>query len=131
MGKRAGTRKRARGARPSAGRATRRQAVPQAQSPLFPVIGVGASAGGLEAFSKLLTKIPGDTHVAIVLVQHLSPSHESHLPELLSTSTRFPVQQARDGMKVEPGHVYVTPPDATMAVVDGTLRIGQRPTDRT
>jgi two-component system CheB/CheR fusion protein len=94
------------------------------------VVGVGASAGGLEAFTKLLRKIPTDTRLAIVLVQHLSPSHESHLPELLTSSTTLPIRQARDGMEIEAGHVYVIPPDSQMGVVDGKLQVGQRPTDK-
>jgi two-component system CheB/CheR fusion protein len=91
---------------------------------------VGASAGGLEAFSKLLRKIPGDTRLAVILVQHLSPSHESHLPELLESSTTLTVRQARDGMEIEAGHVYVTPPDARMGIANGRLSVSQRPTDK-
>ena len=55
---------------------------------------------------------------------------ESHLPELLESSTSIPIRQARDGMEIEPGHVYVTPPDARMGVVNGKLSVGQRPTDK-
>jgi two-component system CheB/CheR fusion protein len=97
----------------------------------FPVVGVGASAGGLQAFTKLLRKVPGDTRMAIVLVQHLSPSHKSHLAELLGSSTSLPIRQAVDGMDIEAGHVYVIPPDARMAIADGKLHIGERPLDRT
>src|SRR5947207_3081459 len=86
-------------------RASKPRAARPAQSSPFPVVGVGASAGGLEAFSKLLRKIPGNTRLAVILVQHLSPSHESHLPELLESSTTLPVRQARDGMEIEAGHV--------------------------
>jgi two-component system, chemotaxis family, CheB/CheR fusion protein len=96
----------------------------------FPVVGVGASAGGLEAFSKLLRRIPSDTRLAMVLVQHLSPNHESHLPELLGASTTLPVLQAHDGIEIEAGHVYVTPPNARMGVTDGKLRVLQRPSDK-
>ncbi|HEX3904461.1 MAG TPA: chemotaxis protein CheB [Polyangia bacterium] len=93
-------------------------------------MGVGASAGGLEAFSKLLKKIPAQTPLAVILVQHLSPSHESHLPEILGTSTTLSIRQARDGMAIERGHVYVNPPDARMGIADGKLQIRQRPIDK-
>ncbi|HLK93160.1 MAG TPA: chemotaxis protein CheB [Polyangia bacterium] len=112
-------------------RRTRRSGAGQPAEPSpFPVVGVGASAGGLEAFSRLLSKIPGDTPLAVILVQHLSPTHESHLPELLESSTTLPVRQARDGMAIEPAHVYVTPPGAQMGVASGKLVVGQRPTDK-
>jgi two-component system CheB/CheR fusion protein len=114
-----------RGARPAGSAAARTSS----QLP-FPVVGVGASAGGLEAFSKLLRKIPSDTRLAMVLVQHLSPNHESHLPELLGASTTLPVLQAHDGIEIEAGHVYVTPPNARMGVTDGKLRVLQRPSDK-
>ena len=114
-------------ARPRGGRKARAAV----HLPPFPVVGAGASAGGLEAFSKLLRKIPADTRLAIVLVQHLSPNHESHLPELLGSATTLSIRQARDGMEIEAGHVYVIPPDAQMGVVDGKLQVGQRPSDRT
>jgi two-component system CheB/CheR fusion protein len=93
-------------------------------------VGVGASAGGLEAFSKLVRKIPVDTRLALVLVQHLSPTHESHLPQILGSATTLPIHEARDRMRLEPGHIYVIPADARMAVVDGHLKVGHRPTDR-
>ncbi len=92
-------------------------------------MGVGASAGGLEAFSKLVRKIPVDTRLALVLVQHLSPTHESHLPQILGGATTLPIHEARDRMRLEPGHIYVIPADARMAVVDGRLKVGHRPTD--
>jgi len=91
---------------------------------------VGASAGGLEAFSKLMRKIPRDTRLALVLVQHLSPTHASHLPELLESATTLPIHEARNRMRIEAGHVYVIPADARMAVTDGHLKVEQRPTDR-
>src|SRR5881397_1605102 len=69
------------------------------------VVGVGASAGGLEAFSQLLHSLPDDTGLAIVLVQHLAPKHESILPNLLGGATRLPVAQVSDGMHMEADHV--------------------------
>src|SRR5881296_286782 len=70
------------------------------------IVGIGASAGGLEAFQELLQALPNDTGMAFVLVQHLAPKHESILSELLSKSTRMPVIEVREGVAVEPNHVY-------------------------
>ncbi len=96
-------------------------------SPPFLVVAVGASAGGLEAFSALLGGMPSDAPLAIVLVQHLSRTHESQLPEILATRTALHVLTATDGMRVESGHVYVISPDTQMTVIDGHLRVRQRP----
>src|SRR5439155_14024622 len=95
------------------------------------IVGVGASAGGLEAFSQLLQALPSDSGFAIVLVQHLSPQHESALPTLLSGRTKMPVVQATVGMRVETNHVYVIPPNVQMGLRDGHLHLVPRPTDRT
>ena len=73
----------------------------------FPVVGVGASAGGLEALTSLLKAVPPDTGLAFVIIQHLDPKHASLLPDLLARWTRMPVHQVKDGMLVEPNHVYV------------------------
>src|SRR5450432_262751 len=73
----------------------------------IPVIGIGASAGGLKAFRLLLSTLPADTGFAIVFIQHLDPTHQSSLSEILGRSTRMPVQEARDGMRVERNHVYI------------------------
>ncbi|CAN5757449.1 hypothetical protein BH18ACI4_BH18ACI4_17640 [soil metagenome] len=89
----------------------------------FPVVGIGASAGGLEAFRQFLEHLPVDTGMAFVLVQHLDPSHESILTELLSRSTRIPVIEVSDGMRVEPDHVYVIPRNTNMTIEDGVLRL--------
>jgi len=96
-------------------------------TPPFLVAAVGASAGGLEAFSTLLRDIPGDAPLAIVLVQHLSRTHDSQLPEILATRTPLQVLGACDGMRVESGHVYVISPDTHMTVIDGHLRVRPRP----
>jgi len=95
----------------------------QAGNESFPVVGIGASAGGLEAFRQLLDHLSVDTGMAFVLVQHLDPTHESILTELLSRSTRMPVSEVADGMKVEPDHVYVIPPNTNMAMAEGVLRL--------
>ena len=92
----------------------------------FPVAGVGASAGGLEALTALLKAIPANSGMAFVVVQHLDPHHQSLLPELLSRATRMPVTQAEDGIGLEPGHVYVIPPASDVTVRRGVLRLSSR-----
>jgi two-component system CheB/CheR fusion protein len=92
----------------------------------FPIVGVGASAGGLEALSELLAHLPAKTGMAFVLVQHLDPTHPSQLTDLLSRVTKMPVSEAGDGMPVEPDHVYVIPPNANLATLDGILSVTPR-----
>ena len=96
-------------------------------TPPFLVAAVGASAGGLEAFSKLLCDIPGDAPLAVVLVQHMDRTHASFLPEILARRTALRVVQATDEIRVEAGHVYVIPPDTHMTVIDGHLLVRPRP----
>src|SRR5439155_277799 len=91
----------------------------------FPVVGVGASAGGLEALSQLLRNLPSDTGMAFVLVQHLSAKHESILASILARETSMPVQEATEDMPIQPDHVYVIPAGQDMVIKDGTL--GLRP----
>ena len=90
------------------------------------VVGVGASAGGLEAFSELLNFLPVDTGMCFVLVQHLDPLHESILPGLLAGKTAMPVVQVHDGTAVQPDHVYVVPPNVEMAIEKRILRLHPR-----
>src|SRR5215470_4715633 len=92
----------------------------------FLVVGIGASAGGLEAFRQLLNHLPNDTGMAFVFVQHLDPARESILAELLSRATDMPVKEVNDGMRVEPNCVYVIPPNTNMAIANGALRLGPR-----
>ena len=94
------------------------------------VVGVGASAGGLEAFSQILRACSEAKHVAIVFVQHLSPHHESALVSLLTVQTPLTVVQAEEGMRVEAGHVYVIPPNVQMAMRGAELHLSPRPADR-
>ena len=89
----------------------------------FPIVGIGASAGGLEACTKLLENLPADTGMAFVLVQHLAPTKDSILAELLSKATSMPVREVQDGMTVEPDHVYVISPNTVLAVFHGKLRL--------
>jgi len=87
------------------------------------IVGIGASAGGLDAFSQLLSHLPIDTGMGFVLVQHLSPGQESLLSELLGRTTRMPVVTAEGGMEVEANHVYVIPPNAQMTIAQGRLHL--------
>src|SRR3984893_14495986 len=93
------------------------------QRTLFPIVGVGASAGGLEAFTQLLKALGSETEMAYVLVQHLDPSHESSLTELLAKASEMPVRQVTDAMPVEPNHVYVIPPNVDMTISQRILRL--------
>jgi two-component system, chemotaxis family, CheB/CheR fusion protein len=92
----------------------------------FPVVGIGASAGGLEAFTELLRHLPEKTGMAFVLVQHLDPSHGSVLQQILSRSTKIPVIEVKDGTAVQPDHIYVIPANSTMVIEAGVLRLGAR-----
>ncbi|MEO5566592.1 MAG: chemotaxis protein CheB [Luteimonas sp.] len=89
------------------------------------IVGIGASAGGLEAFTSFLCNMPAESDMGFVLVQHLAPTHDSMLAELLGRHTSMPVIEAAEGMKVEPRHVYVIPPDATLTIVDGVLQLNK------
>jgi two-component system CheB/CheR fusion protein len=88
-----------------------------------PVVGIGASAGGLEAFQELFRHMPADTGYAFVLIQHLSPRHETLIPELLSSPTSMPVRQVTEETVVEPNHLYVMAPDVTLTIDDCVLYV--------
>lgn len=92
----------------------------------IPVVGIGASAGGLEAFKSLLAHLPDNTGMAFVLIQHLDPKHESLLPQLLSRSSALPIEQARDNTPVEPDHVYIIPPNRALGIHHGVLQVLER-----
>lgn len=92
----------------------------------FPIVGIGASAGGLEAFTQLLHHLPSDSGMAFVLVPHLDPKHESFLKELLSKATRMPVNEVTNGMPVEPNHVYIIPPNKNMGISERVLILTPR-----
>jgi PAS domain S-box-containing protein len=89
----------------------------------IPIVGIGASAGGLEAFTQLLHALPANTGMAYVLVQHLEPRHESMLTKLLTHATAMPVHEVREGMRIEPNHVYVIPANADLSLMDGLLHV--------
>lgn len=96
---------------------------------IFPVVGIGASAGGLEAFSQLLANLDVKTGMAFVLIQHLDPSHESLLSEILAKTTTMPVTEAKDDMVIEANSIYVLPPNTCMTVSADQLKISPRSKD--
>jgi two-component system, chemotaxis family, CheB/CheR fusion protein len=89
----------------------------------FPIVGIGASAGGLDAFKKFFGKMPADSGAAFVVVPHLDPTHESLMVELLARQTKMPVCEARDAMSIEPNRVYVIPPNRYLTIVAGKLQL--------
>jgi two-component system, chemotaxis family, CheB/CheR fusion protein len=92
----------------------------------FAVVGIGASAGGLDAVSELLAELPAKTGMAFLFVQHLDPRHQSFLTEILAKRAHIPVGTAVDGATVEPDHLYVIPTNTTLTVTDGVLRLRPR-----
>ncbi|WP_236630609.1 CheR family methyltransferase, partial [Aphanizomenon flos-aquae] len=99
---------------------------PGKEKELFPIVGIGASAGGLEAFTQLLSHLAIDTGMGFVLIQHLSPNQKSMLPDILSRTTQMPVTEAQEGIKVQPNHVYVIPANVTMTIAQGVLQLSPR-----
>jgi two-component system, chemotaxis family, CheB/CheR fusion protein len=93
---------------------------------LFPIVGIAASAGGLEAFTQLLRHLPTDTGMAFVLIQHLDPNHKSLLSEILAKTTPMPVTEVQDGASVEPNSVYIIPPNTKMMLSGGVLQLTPR-----
>src|SRR5437667_156721 len=93
----------------------------------FPVLGVGASAGGLEAFIELLEGLPPRPGMSFLLVQHLDPTHRSSLAEILAKVTPLKVEEAAEGTRVEVDRVYIIPPNANLGLADGTLTLTPRP----
>jgi len=92
----------------------------------FPVVAIGASAGGLDALRELFSNLPDDTGMAFVVIQHLSEDAKSFLSEILGRSTTMPVLEATEGAEVQPGHVYVMPASADLAISGRTLRLVSR-----
>ena len=92
----------------------------------FPIVAIGASAGGLEAVTEMARHLPPKTGMAYVLIQHLDPTHHSMLTELIARETRIPVVEVKSGMAIEPDHFYVIPPNATMSVGGRTLQLSPR-----
>src|SRR5512144_265696 len=89
----------------------------------FPVVGIGASAGGLEAFEQFFSNMPPNSGAAFVLVPHLDPTHKSIMTELLKRYTTMPVYEAKDRMVPAPDSIYIIPPNRDMMVENGKLRL--------
>ena len=89
----------------------------------FPIVGIGASAGGLEALELFLSNVPAGSGIAFVIVQHLDPTHKGIMVELLQRATPMQVVQVRDRMRVGPDQVYVIPPNKDMSILHGTLHL--------
>src|SRR5215207_4689223 len=96
----------------------------------FPVVGVGASAGGLEAFTEFLSAMRPDSGMAFVFVQHLPPERESMIADILSKRTPMPVLQVEDGMEVRPDHLYVIRPGHVLTIKEGRFHLGKQLGDR-
>ena len=114
-------------------RVVRKRAKPvrdKATQTSFPVVAIGASAGGLEAFSKLLRALPPEPGLALIFIPHLDPTHESAMVELLSRTTQLPVYQVAEGTSVTSNAVYVLPPNSDMTISDGILHLAQREAGR-
>lgn len=90
---------------------------------IFPIVGIGASAGGLEAVGELLVNLPPDTGMAFVIVQHLDPTHESRISEILSRKTLMPVMEIKNNARVQSNHVYVIPPNSSLRILHNIFKI--------
>ncbi len=101
-------------------------AAPKPTADRFPVVGIGASAGGLEAFTQLLRHLPLDTGMAFVLVQHLDPHQPSLLTEILARTTAMPVHEVQEGMAIAPNQVFVIPPNTILTIAQGQLHLNPR-----
>jgi two-component system CheB/CheR fusion protein len=91
----------------------------------FLVVGLGASAGGIKAFKEFFANVPPQSGMAYVVILHLSPEHESHLAEVLQFATEMPVTQVQGSVRIEPNHVYVIPPNKSLAINDGHLALSE------
>jgi two-component system CheB/CheR fusion protein len=113
------------GAQAFAGKAVDSQEASESTPVKFPIVGIGASAGGLAAFEAFFSGMPADTDpgMAFVLVQHLAPDHKSILAELIRRYTRMQVFEIEDGMRVQPNCAYIIPPNRDMAFLNGTLQL--------
>src|SRR4030095_13564007 len=93
----------------------------QEENDKFLVVGIGASAGGIQALREFFSRVTKDSGMAYVVILHMSPEHESRLAEILQITSPIPVSQVRERVKVEPDHVYVIPPNRNLAMTDGHL----------
>ena len=115
----------AKAARPRLGRRLLPARGPHRGATGFPIVGIGASAGGLDACKKLVGALPSGNGMAFILVQHLDPTHESMMADLLASHTLMTVRQATDGMLIEREHLYVIPPGTYLSVRNGALHVSQ------
>lgn len=97
--------------------------VPSRGYQMTPMVGLGGSAGGIQALTEFFKAMPSDSGMVFVVILHLSPTHHSTMAELLGRTTKMPVVEATDGQKVEPNHVYVIPPGKHITAVDGHLKL--------
>jgi chemotaxis response regulator CheB len=98
-------------------------AAAEPRSSSFPIVGLGASAGGLEALEQFFAQVPKSSGIGFVVVQHLDPTRKGIMAELLQRNTRMNVTQIKDGMKVQPDHVYVIPPNRDLSILRGELHL--------
>jgi two-component system, chemotaxis family, CheB/CheR fusion protein len=112
-------------ARSKSSRRTPATRIPRPGSGEFAVVGIGASAGGLEACRKLVEGLPAGNGMALILVQHLDPTHESMMVDLLAGHTSTTVRQATDGMPLAPDHLYVIPPGTYLSIGNGALHLSR------
>ena len=89
----------------------------------FPIVGLGASAGGLEALEAFFSHMPSDSGIGFVIIQHLSPKHKSIMGSLLAKDTKMEVLEIQDGIEVQPNHVYLNPPNKNVVIISGTLQL--------
>ncbi len=101
----------------------RKTAVKPEKTGDFPIVGLGASAGGLETLETFLAHMPSDSGMGFVIIQHLSPTHKSIMRSLLAKDTKMAILEIEDGMKVEPNHVYLNPPDKDVMIINNTLHL--------
>jgi two-component system CheB/CheR fusion protein len=98
---------------------------PSPEGPDFHVVGIGASAGGLSALQEFFRAVPDEPGIAFIVIQHLAPTHSSHMADILARATAMKVTEARDGTEIEPNHVYTIPPDKFLRIEDGCLALSE------
>ncbi|HSU50613.1 MAG TPA: chemotaxis protein CheB, partial [Segetibacter sp.] len=96
------------------------------ESSAFPIVAIGASAGGLEAITELLQNLPADTGMAFVYIQHLDRSHESALVPILKRATSMNVLEVIEGTPIQPNHLFIIPPNTDMKLDGGVFRLSER-----
>ncbi|HLO76627.1 MAG TPA: CheR family methyltransferase [Magnetospirillum sp.] len=96
----------------------------------FAVVGIGASAGGVEALTGLFRRLPPQAGAAFIVVTHLAPDHDSLMPEIIGRVTKMPTVAARDGEPILPGHIYLNSPDSVLTTVDGHMELKPRQDER-